>query len=394
MQKNRSVVCAAQPNGKVATVHIVINASAVSNVKGGASFYIVNAVRAIAAATTTHTMVILCTRSGASSFAEVNQKVRCLAIAPKNALMRLLWEQCCLPFICLFLRADLLFSPNYTMPVISLGYKNVVTIHDLSFFPLSNLYPKSRRLFRTIIQLSAKCANAIIAVSECTKRDIGHYVTTRAAEKTTVVYNAVDERFTEATTASLPAGGPPQFASHPYILFTGFLEPRKNLVRLITAFGRICSRIPHDLVIAGGNGWWYEKLPDTVISSGVKERVRFLGYVPDKDMPALYRQAALFAFPSLYEGFGIAALEAITCGTPVLASNNTSLPEVVGDAGIYVDPYNIDDIAQKLELVADEALMQTLRGRCRSVAERFSWHTAAEKTISLFESVCPPKTHR
>lgn len=372
-------------------MHIVINASAVSSVKGGASFYIVNIVREIAALEANSTCTVLCTSIGKPIFSEIKGISRLSAIVPKMVPIRLLWEQLLLPLYCLIKRADLLFSPNYTMPLLSFGFKNVVTIYDLSFFSITALYPRSRRFFKGIIRASAQRADRVIAISECTKKDIRTHVGGNM-DKVAVVYCAVEQRFFNTPDTALDEQVQKQYSlQRPYILFTGFLEPRKNLERLITAFAKIHLRIEHDLLIAGGNGWWYENLPDTVVSGGVKDRVRFLGYVPDEYMPSLYRHAALFAFPSLYEGFGIAALEAITCGTPVLASNNTSLPEVVGDAGIYVDPYNIDDIAEKLAQVADTTLMQTLKSRCSTVAGRFSWHVAAKETVAVFESALHPK---
>jgi len=367
-------------------MHIVINASAVSAVKGGASFYIVNITRALALAKNVHTITILCTKAGAPYFRDMAGVDRCIDTAPGGTLARLVWEQFLLPRLCRSLHADLLFSPNYTMPLFMRKVKNAVTIHDLSFFPLSALYPRSRRLFKPIIRLSVRRADAVIAVSERTKADIATYIGAVPAKKTTVVYNAADDRFTLSTPDAVAAVKQRFGIDKEYILFTGFLEPRKNLKRLITAFGKICDRIPHDLVIAGGNGWWFEDLPDTVNAARVKERIRFLGYVPDDCMQALYAGADLFAFVSLYEGFGIAALEALSCGTPVLASNNTALPEVVGDAGVYADPYDIDDIAEKLCCVNDRKAMHQLRNRCAAVAARFSWHRAAEQMMSLFES--------
>jgi glycosyltransferase involved in cell wall biosynthesis len=366
-------------------MRIVINASAVSSLKGGASFYIINIVKAIVKLNTQHEYIVYCTRAGGPVFSGIDGIAHCIATVPKTVALRLVWEQFALPFICLRCKADILFSPNYTMPLLPIGGKNVVTIHDLSFFPLHDLYPRSRRLFKPIIYASVRRADAVIAVSEFTKKDIVRYIG-GSPEKIAMVYNGADERFTEPAGVNAPDVRSRFGLCKPYILFTGFLEPRKNINRLLAAFGKVSGRIPHDLVIAGGNGWWYESLPATIKESGITERVRFLGYVPDECMPALYREATLFAFVSLYEGFGIAALESICCGTPVLASNNTALPEVVGEAGIYADPYNIDDIAEKLCCVNDQQLMLTLRNKCADAAQRFSWEKAAAETVAVFEN--------
>lgn len=373
-------------------MRIVVNASAVSAIKGGASFYIINIVKALASQNSHHEFIVVCTKSSASYFSSICGIATSTILAPASVLLRLIWEQFLLPFICRKYNADILFSPNYSMPLLSLGYRNVVSIFDLSFFPLSNLYPRSRRLFKSIIRISSYRADRIIAISEHTKNDISRYIGS-PVEKTTVIYCAADERF---STREMVAEAPSRHSFNlvnPYILFTGFLEPRKNLTRLINAYAKICNRIPHDLVIAGGNGWWYKTLPDTIKSLGINERVRFLGYVPDESLPALYRGADLFAFVSLYEGFGIAALESLWCGTPVLASNNSSLPEVVGDAGVYVDPYNVDDIAEKLLCINDKALMQALRDRCAAQSQKFSWNKAAKETLLLFQTTLNNKHH-
>jgi glycosyltransferase involved in cell wall biosynthesis len=370
------------------SMRIVINASAVSSVKGGASFYIVNTTRALAKHAKQHEYIVVCTRLGKPIFSNIDGIAACIALAPKMVALRLAWEQLLLPFICRYYKADLLFSPNYTMPLLTLGYKNVVTIHDLSFFPLYKLYPRSRRFFKPIIHASVRRADGVIAVSQFTKNDIDRYIGA-ASNKTTIVYCAAHERYT-ATASSTTIDVRRHFGlSKPFILCSGFLEPRKNINRLIAAYGKICDRIPHDLVIVGGKGWWYENLPDAVKNAGLTERVRFIGYVPDDCMPALYREAALTAFVSLYEGFGLAAVESIACGTPVLVSDNTALPEVVGDAGLYANPYDIDDIAEKLLRMNDPALIQTLKNNCPAAARRFSWEKNIAETVAVFEKVAP-----
>ncbi len=139
------------------------------------------------------------------------------------------------------------------------------------------------------------------------------------------------------------------------------------------------------LVIVGGKGWLYQEIFETVERLGVGDRVRFLGFVPDEDLPALYNAAEVFALPSLYEGFGLPVLEALACGTPVVTSNVSSLPEVAGDAALLVSPHDVEDLAQALHrLVTDQELRTTLRRRGLAQAQRFTWQRAAETVLGIY----------
>lgn len=171
-----------------------------------------------------------------------------------------------------------------------------------------------------------------------------------------------------------------------FVLFVGNFNPRKNLEQLIKAFDLAKKQgIPHQLIIAGEQGWKFNR--DAALQ-GIQhtEDIRFIGYVPDEDMPALYSAADLFVFPSLYEGFGIPVIEAQACGTPVLTSNGSALPEVGGDEAVYVDPYDIEDISNGiLQVLQNPALMEQLRQNGLSNARRFSWRTSAEQLDKVIE---------
>lgn len=364
-----------------------INASAVSKRKGGASFYIVNIIKALSHIDSINTYYIITTESGTSQFEGLSANFIILPIAPSNVFKRLVWEQFTLPFvICRKYSIDSLFSPNYTAPLIHPGIRSVVTIHDLSFFPLAKLYPASRRLFKPIIHLSVRTAEAVIAVSEFTRQDILKYIGP-FDKKIKVVYEAADSRFAgKVSLSEIEYVKKIYKIDGEYILFTGFLEPRKNLERLLLAFASVSDKIPHKLVIAGGEGWWYDTTYNRVKQLGIGDKVIFTGYVADEHLAALYSGATVFAFPSLYEGFGIAVLEAISCGTPVLASNNTALPEVVGNAGVLVDPYNVEDISSKLLSFLQSAdTLKKISENCNQVSKKFSWQIAAEQTISVLK---------
>jgi glycosyltransferase involved in cell wall biosynthesis len=183
---------------------------------------------------------------------------------------------------------------------------------------------------------------------------------------------------------------PPLRRTAPYILAVGALQPRKNFVMLMRAFSAICSHsgTPLDLVIAGQRGWMWEAIESEARTSPVADRIHLLGYVPDKELPGLYAGAKVVAFPSLYEGFGIPLLEAMACGIPVVAANDSSLPEVVGDAGLLLEPTDQKQWEDALaELIANDRLRRELRDKGIDRAATFTWERTARETFSVYQQV-------
>lgn len=173
-----------------------------------------------------------------------------------------------------------------------------------------------------------------------------------------------------------------------YILFVGTLQPRKNIVRLIEAFSKIHHQQQLNLVIVGKKGWMYEEILEAPKQYGIENQIKFLEFVPDEDLSLLYKNALCFVLPSLYEGFGLPVLEAMTQGCPVITSNVSSLPEAGGDAALYVDPEDVDDIAAKMQsLVKDEELRKTLIEKGYKQVKKFSWEKAARETLKVLEEV-------
>ena len=174
----------------------------------------------------------------------------------------------------------------------------------------------------------------------------------------------------------------------PFILAVGVLQPRKNLARLVEAFAAVARSIPHQLVLVGKEGWAHDELQATIARAGLGSRIVFTGYVPDADLPGFYNAADVFVYPSLYEGFGLPPLEAMQCGTPVIAGDTSSLPEVVGDAGILVDPRDTGKIAAALaDLLRDERERARLRELGFERAKRFSWEETARQTVEVYRDV-------
>jgi glycosyltransferase involved in cell wall biosynthesis len=276
---------------------------------------------------------------------------------------------------------------NYIVPPGVRG-KAIATVHDMAFlrFP-ETVRAKTRHLLQLGLKKSLKRSDAIVTVSEFSKKEILHFYE-YPPDKVHVIKNGVDlDKFNNISSREYIGKVKAKYGiSGDYILYLGNLEPRKNIERLIEAFARV--KDSPNLVIAGGKGWLYSSIFEKAKSVGKKSNVFFPGYVEDADKAALYSGAVFFAFPSLYEGFGMPPLEAMACGAPCLVSNAASLPEVCGDAAIYADPNSIEDMSSKIEqLLSDGALRSNLRQRGLARSKRFDWANSAKRLYSLYQKV-------
>jgi glycosyltransferase involved in cell wall biosynthesis len=240
---------------------------------------------------------------------------------------------------------DLYHATDFVLPPLSKGTKSVLTVHDLSFVRVpESASPKLKRYLDYIVPLSIKRAEHILADSQATKDDIVDLYST-SPDKISVLLSGVDTRFQPSNQPIETISRKYNFPQKPYVLCVGTVQPRKNYERVITACRSLLDEgLDFNLLIAGGKGWLDAPIYQTIESLNMSQYVHFLGFVDDADLPALYTHAQCLAFPSLYEGFGLPILESMACGTPVLTSNISSLPEVAGDIAITVDPYNIDAI--------------------------------------------------
>jgi len=288
--------------------------------------------------------------------------------------------------------ADLFWSPRHHLPLsLPRSIPRVVTIHDMVWKQFPHTMPtRSLWLERALMGPSIATADKVICVSKFTASEVSRYYPA-AIGKCRVIHEAAEE---SVVIDMLPRGMPPRF-----LLFVGTLEPRKNLPRLLRAFARLRddATVP-PLVIVGGGGWGGEDLPRLIEQLDLQERVILSGYVSDAQLQALYAAAHCLLMPSLYEGFGLPVLEAMQHGVPVIASSTSSLPEVVGDAGLLVNPYAETEIAGAIQrLVHDTDLHQQLSARARTRSEGFSWQQAARETLALFEETLAehqPKAYR
>jgi glycosyltransferase involved in cell wall biosynthesis len=291
-------------------------------------------------------------------------------------------------------RPDVLFVPAHVIPLIH-PPACVVTLHDLGYLAFPEAHTARRRLeLHLTTRWSLHAARRVIAISAATRSDlVRHYGADPA--KISVVHHGLSPAFRPVDPPTIAAVRARHQLNGPYLLYVGTIQPRKNLARLIEAFARICAlpETPPDLslAIAGRRGWLTAQIERQATDLGINDRVRFLGYVPDADLPALIGGALAFTFPSLYEGFGMPVLEAMACGTPVLCSNTSALPEVAGDAAILVDPHAVDAIAAGLaRLVADAPLREQLRTRGLAHAAVFTWERCARATLDVLRAAAMP----
>ena len=297
--------------------------------------------------------------------------------------LRLSWEMARQP-------PDVLFVPAHVLPLVH-PHPSVVTVHDLGYL----YYPRAHRLLdRLYLDLStrynARAASRIIAISQATKDDlVQHYGT--EPDKITVIHSGCDETMQPVEDEAIVERVKARYGiPGDYVLHVGTLQPRKNLGRLLEAYALARKQAKRGetpcLVIAGSKGWLYDQIFQKVKRLGLEAEVIFPGYVSQDDLPALLSGARLFVFPSLYEGFGLPVLEAMACGTPVLCSNVSSLPEVAGDAALLVDPLDVKSMAEAMNrLLQDEGLRSQLVERGYRRVRQFSWERCARETLAVLE---------
>jgi glycosyltransferase involved in cell wall biosynthesis len=266
----------------------------------------------------------------------------------------------------------------------------VITVHDLSFLYYPQcLTDESRRYYNRQIRWAVRRADHILADSHATKSDLISLLDV-PPEKVTVVHLAADGAFHPVTDAEAGRIAGKYGLELGYLLCVGTLEPRKNLPGLLQAYRLLLDRgtTTAPLVLVGGKGWLYDEVFERIEALRLEGYVRFLHDVPDTDLPGMYNAASVLTTPSFYEGFGLPALEAMACGTPVVVADRASLPEVVGDAGLLVDPDDTDSIAKALRRVlTDDPLRARMRELGLAQAASFTWERAAQATLAVYREV-------
>ncbi len=287
-------------------------------------------------------------------------------------------------------RLDLFHSPDFVLPPVSGSIPTLLTVHDLSFIHYPDVFPARLVAYlNQVVPWSIKRATHILADSQATRDDL-IAIWQIPADKITVLYSGVNETFRPVTDeVKLTAvRGKYALTDAPYILSVGTVQPRKNYQMLIRAFQPVAASHSHNLVIAGGKGWLYDAMLAEVEKQGLNGRVHFTGFVDDADLPALYSAAALFAMPSLYEGFGLPLLEAMACGVPVLTSNVSSLPEVVGETAVQLPPTQEIAWTQAIhDLLADPARRARLIAGGFRQARQFDWTNSARQLLRIYHEL-------
>lgn len=286
---------------------------------------------------------------------------------------------------------DVFYTPSLQMPF-SGPCPKVATLLDLAYYDFGDQFTWRRRTqarFETRVVL--RKAAHLISISEATKSDVVRRFGYDAA-RITVAPLGVAEDFRPAEGAAADAIREKFHLPERYILFVGRIQPRKNIVRLVQAFEQLLARrpdLPHRLVIAGHTGWLFDAIFETIENSPVKDRVFFLDYVHhEREMPTVMAGADALALVSLWEGFGLPLVEAMQCGTAVITADCSSMPEVVGDAGVIVDPYGVEAISAALERIAtDAAWRQALEKKGRERAKLFTWRNAAQTTLNALRTL-------
>jgi glycosyltransferase involved in cell wall biosynthesis len=307
----------------------------------------------------------------------------------RNRVILMLFEQLILPWLLLAHDVDVVHSLHYTVPVWCPSAR-VVTFHDLTMLLWPQMHTWGRRLIMPLyIRLAWRLADVIIFVSAATQCDAEKLLPSVEGRFNTVVPLGIRfESFSCPSGDDLRSGLASLNVKKPYVLFIGTIEPRKNIVRVIHAFEDIASQFPeHTLILAGKLGWDFEPVLEALARSPFHERMHYLGYISEEKKRILLAGCAALIYPSLYEGFGLPALEAMASGVPLITSNVSSLPEVVGTAALMVDPESVEQlIAAMVRLLSDPELAKKFSTLGRERARMFSWENTAAKTYKAYQA--------
>jgi glycosyltransferase involved in cell wall biosynthesis len=370
-------------------IRIGIDAHSVGTKLGGNESYAVNLIEALARIDSiNHYTIYVTTSEARDRFSNRWSNFKVRSTLPHTPLIR----------IPLTLSAELRKHPvdvlhvQFTAPPFC-PCPVVVSIHDLSFEHLPQTFKRrSRTQLRLTVRHSARRAARILSLSEHTRFDIMKTYGIESDRIAAIPLAAPDHFCTVIDKRELQRVRHNYGIDRDYILSVGSIQPRKNLARLVKAYATLRGEGSPDklpkLVLVGKCAWLYDETLRTLDELGVRDSVILTGYVPESDLPALYSSALCFVYPSYFEGFGLPPLEAMKCGTPVIVGNRTSLPEVVGDAGLMVDPFDVDAIAGAIrKLMNDSTLRATLSQKGQERASAFTWRDTARQTLRIYQEV-------
>ncbi|SRR5579884_368556 len=359
----------------------------------GVGSYIKSLVRAFARRPAHHEYVLVGSAANQEAFPDLPENFRFLRFEKSFSGLSSHWR---LQFLLRPLGLDVFHIPHRSVPYF-IPCPYVATVHDLDQILFREAYGSRLKseIFFHVLRHGLRRADRIIAVSQATKRDLISLLAI-PEERIHVIHNAIDDEFTKRDSDQERRRTLERYqVDYPFLLYVGNIQPQKNLPRLVEAFAVVQAELEQHLhyrnlrlIIIGNELGAHPDLRRSVIRSRVQHRVRFLGFVPIDTLRIFYSSAAAFVFPSLYEGFGLPPLEAMAQGTPVVTSNVSSLPEVVGDAALMVNPENVFDIARGIrQALLDDALRRQLSARGREQAVRYSWDRAADRVLEIYRDV-------
>lgn len=371
-------------------MRIGIDATALPPQPVGAGNYIIQLIRALAAGEFDNQLVIFAQQKGPRLInLQPDSSIEWQIVEDSSPGSRLIWEQTVLPSLAQKTKIDLLHSLHYTKPL-RLTCASVVTFHDMTYYLYPQLHTRTRRLvFPTAMRFSAKQADALITVSESTREDAIRlleidperiFTTQLGVDPSFIELNDNDEELKVISKYSLP---------EKFILYLGTIEPRKNLPVLIKSYKQLADDgTDYKLVLVGKYGWMYQEVLDLIADMDLQDMVCLTGYVSQEDLPVVYNLASLFVYPTIYEGFGLPALEAMACGVPVITTRVASLPEIVGDAGLLI-PVNDTAALYKAmnQVLEDTALREKLIHDGLARSKLFSWERTAQLTQQVYKKV-------
>jgi glycosyltransferase involved in cell wall biosynthesis len=379
-------------------MRIAIDYSAAVNQRAGVGRLVRNQVLALADVDHTNEYRLVFARPNNGSLLPQFPKARNFSrreYGLRERWLTILWHRAKVPLPADWLsgRVDLYHSPDFVLPPLRHA-RGVLTVHDLAFLMQPECADARLRAYlEEVVPRSVQRADFIIADSENTRNDLVVLMGVRP-NAVAVVPGGVEPRFVPVEDSSLLASARARIGviGAPFILAIGVIEPRKNLNRLMDAFALLKQRrnVPDELklVLAGGKGWLFDGIYDHHAASPVRDDILLPGFVSDDILPAIYSAAEVLAFPSLYEGFGLPILEAMACGTPVVASRASCLPEVAEGAALLVDPDSVDGLAAALEqALSDSELRPKLIEQGRHRAAEYTWERAAERLLDVYRSL-------
>ena len=373
------------------TLRIAIDYTAAVNQSDGIGRFVRNQVEALTRIDHDNQYILLhaAPNAGRTVSAPTAPNVVSRELRFRERTMNFLWQRLQLPVPAELVTGpiDIFHAPNFVLPPLKHA-ASILTVHDLAFL----IHPECaddrlRAYLEEAVPRAALRADVIVTDSEHTRNDVICLLDVDA-DRVCVVPGGVSPTFTPAPPDQVDAVRKKYALAQPYVLAVGVIEPRKNFPRLIDAFTRFKARTgaPHELIIAGGRGWLSEETYRRAEQSAYAHEIRFTGHFPDSDLSALYTSADVFAYPSLYEGFGLPVLEAMACGVPVICSNTSSLPELATGAAELVAPDDVEAIAFALEAVcADQERRDWLRERGLARAAEYTWELSAQLMREVYE---------